>query len=151
MTSSAGGCTSCSLSTHEITMAVAAPPTPVAVEASTAKTAATTAPLQAQKGLGRRVNGKQWHVPKTAFRPTAGQTTFAKRMEVESVKKATKAREQEMKDEKEAERQRRIQAIKDKRKAKEERERYAAMEEKMHRKRVERRKRREKRNKLLNS
>jgi len=49
------------------------------------------------------------------------------------------------------ENQRRIQAIKDKRAAKEERERYEKMAEKMHRKRVERLKRREKRNKLLKS
>lgn len=102
-------------------------------------------------GLGMRKNGKNWHPQKKAFRPTSGQTSFAKRMEQDKAKKATKALEQEMKDEKEQERQRRIQAIKDKRKAKEERERYAKMEEKMHRKLVERRKRREKRNKLLNS
>ncbi len=47
--------------------------------------------------------------------------------------------------------QRRIQAIKDKRAAKEEKERYEKMAEKMHAKRVERLKRREKRNKLLKS
>ena len=47
--------------------------------------------------------------------------------------------------------QRRVQAIKDKRAAKEERERYEKMAEKMHKKRVERLKRKEKRNKLLNS
>lgn len=47
--------------------------------------------------------------------------------------------------------QRRIQAIKDKRTAKEERERYEKMAEKMHAKRVERLKRKEKRNKLLKS
>lgn len=45
--------------------------------------------------------------------------------------------------------QRRIQAIKDKRAAREEKERYEKMAEKMHAKRVERLKRREKRNKLL--
>lgn len=74
-----------------------------------------------------------------------------------------------MKDEKEAERQvfasisffsvsmsktalqRRIQAIKDRRAAKDEKERYEKMAETMHRKRVERLKRREKRNKLLKS
>lgn len=48
-------------------------------------------------------------------------------------------------------RQRRIQAIKDKRAAKEEKERYEKMAEKMHAKRVERLRRREKRNKLLKS
>ena len=64
---------------------------------------------------------------------------------------ATKALEGEMKEEKAAERDRRVQAIKDRRKAKEEKERYEKMAEKMHRKVVERRKRREKRNKLLKS
>ena len=47
--------------------------------------------------------------------------------------------------------QNRIQAIKDKRLAKAEKERYEKMAEKMHAKRVERLKRREKRNKLLKS
>ena len=47
--------------------------------------------------------------------------------------------------------QRRIQVIKDKRAAKAEKERYEKMAEKMHAKRVERLKRREKRNKLLKS
>jgi rRNA-processing protein CGR1 len=44
-----------------------------------------------------------------------------------------------------------IQRIKDRRAAKEEKARYEKMAEKMHQKRVERLKRREKRNKLLNS
>lgn len=101
--------------------------------------------------IGLRKNGKSWHATKKAFRLTSGQTSYAKRKEQDEVRKATKAREQEMKDEKEEERNRRIQAIKDRRKAKEEKERYAKMEEKMHKKLVERRKRREKRNKLLNS
>lgn len=47
--------------------------------------------------------------------------------------------------------QRRVEAIKTKRAAKEERERFAKMEEKMHKRRVERLKRREKRNKMLKS
>lgn len=115
-----------------------------------APNAASTQP-SAATGLGMRRNGKNWHAQKKAFRPTSGQTSFAKRMEQDKAKKATKALEQEMKDEKEQERQRRIQAIKDKRKVKEEKARYAKMEEKMHRKLVERRKRREKRNKLINS
>lgn len=81
---------------------------------------------------------------------------------------AIKEREREMKEEKEAERQvcdaffsfvmppadalqARIQKIKERRAAKEEKIRYEMMAEKMHRKRVERLKRKEKRNKLLNS
>ena len=95
--------------------------------------------------------GKQWHNPKSAFRPTAGQTSYTKRMELHRAAQATKTLEREMKDEKEIERNRRIQAIKDRRKAKEEKERYEKMAEKMHRKLVERRRKREKRNKLLNS
>ncbi|KIX98727.1 rRNA-processing protein cgrA [Fonsecaea multimorphosa CBS 102226] len=117
-----------------------------AAEPHTAK--AATEPVQK---LGMRVNGKNWHAPKKPFRPTAGQTSYAKRKEREILKQATKAREQEMKEEKEAERNRRVQAIKDRRKAKEEKERYEKMAEKMHKKSVERRKRREKRNKLLKS
>ena len=119
--------------------------------------------------------GKQWHPSRSAFRLTSGQTSYSKRLEAQKALAATKAREREMKDEKEAERQvclllratssyliregvgkltdsqRRIQAIRDKRAAKEEKERYEKMAEKMHRKRVERVKRREKRNKLLKS
>jgi len=45
----------------------------------------------------------------------------------------------------------RIEKIRTRRTAKEERVRYAAMEEKMHKRRVERVKRREKRNKMLKS
>jgi rRNA-processing protein CGR1 len=95
--------------------------------------------------------GKNWHEPKKAFRPTAGQTSYAKRMEVEKIKQATKAAELQMRQEIAAERDRKIKAIKDRRLAKEEKERYEKMAEKMHRKLVERRKRREKRNKLLKS
>ena len=95
--------------------------------------------------------GKQWHAAKKAFRPTAGQTAYSKRKELDQIKQATKAREQEMKAEKEDVRNRRVQAIKDRRIAKEEKERYEKMAEKMHAKLVERRKRREKRNKLLKS
>jgi len=124
--------------------------TTMADTAVAAPAAASTTP-SAATGLGMRKNGKTWHAQKKAFRPISGQTTFAKRIEQDKAKKATKALEQEMKDEKEQERQRRVQAIKDRRKAKEEKERYAKMEEKMHKKLVERRKRREKRNKLLNS
>ncbi|KAK5174396.1 rRNA-processing protein cgr1 [Saxophila tyrrhenica] len=100
---------------------------------------------------GLRKNGKQWHQSRKAFRPTAGQSSYAKRVEKQAQEAEVKKLEDEMKAEKEDERQRRIQAIKDKRAAKEEKERFAKMEEKMHRKRVERLKRREKRNKVLKS
>ncbi len=95
--------------------------------------------------------GKNWRTAKKPFRPTAGLTSYAKRKEQDEIKREIKAREQELKEEKEQERQRKIQAIKERRKAKEEKERYEKMAEKTHRKIVERRKRREKRNKLLKS
>ena len=100
---------------------------------------------------GLRKNGKHWHENRKAFRPTSGQTSYAKRVQKQAQEAEVKKVEVEMKAEKEEERQRRIQGIKDKRAAKEEKERFAKMEEKMHRKRVERVKRREKRNKLLKS
>lgn len=103
-------------------------------------------------------SGKNWHAPKPHFTPSTStsvsqnpSSAYAQRMAKTASVKATKAHEAELKAEKEAQRQRMVQAIKDKKEAKEERERWARMEEKMHRKRVERRRRREKRNKLLKS
>jgi len=52
-----------------------------------------------------RRTGKQWHVQKSAFRPTAGQTSYAKRAEAQKAQTVVKAKEREMKEEKEAERQ----------------------------------------------
>ena len=49
--------------------------------------------------------GKQWHAPRKAFRPTSGLTSYEKRTKQRMAVTATKAREKEMKDEKEAERQ----------------------------------------------
>jgi rRNA-processing protein CGR1 len=100
---------------------------------------------------GMRKNGKNWHENKKPFRLNAGLTSYEKRLEQRKTMAAIKEREKEMKDEKEAERQRHVQTIRDRRAAKAEKERYEKMAEKMHRKRVERLKRREKRNKLLNS
>jgi rRNA-processing protein CGR1 len=49
--------------------------------------------------------GKQWHEPKAAFRPKAGNSTYEKRQEERKAMAATKAKEKELKDEKEADRQ----------------------------------------------
>jgi rRNA-processing protein CGR1 len=56
-------------------------------------------------GLTPLSTGKQWHQTKTAFRPTSGLTSFAKRQEEKKARDAVKAKEKELKDEKEAERQ----------------------------------------------
>jgi uncharacterized membrane protein YdfJ with MMPL/SSD domain len=50
-------------------------------------------------------SGKQWHETKKAFRPTAGQTSYAKRQIKDQALAVVKAQEKEMKEEKEAERQ----------------------------------------------
>ncbi|EEA22293.1 rRNA-processing protein cgr1 [Talaromyces marneffei ATCC 18224] len=112
---------------------------------------AVPVPGSGKTEVGMRKNGKNWRTPKKPFRPTAGLKSYEKRLQDRNNMAAMKEREKEMKDEKEAERQRHIQAIKDRRAAKAEKERYEKMAEKMHKKRVERRKRKEKRNKLLNS
>ncbi|KAF4971114.1 hypothetical protein FZEAL_9921 [Fusarium zealandicum] len=106
---------------------------------------------QAEKSQGMRRNGKQWHVPKKAFRPTAGLKSYERRTQERALMVQMKAKEKELKEEKEEERQRKVQALKEKREKKEEKERFDKMAEKMHRKRVERLKRKEKRNKLINS
>lgn len=49
--------------------------------------------------------GKQWHEPKKAFRPAAGLTSYAKRAKDRVTHALVKAKEKELKEEKEAERQ----------------------------------------------
>ncbi|PHH60406.1 hypothetical protein CDD81_1684 [Ophiocordyceps australis] len=110
-----------------------------------------TAQTKPVKPLGMRKNGKQWHEPKKPFRPTAGLTTFEKRIKERVATAQLKVKVQEMRAEREEQKKQRTQALRARRAKKEERERYEKMAETMHRKRVERLKRKEKRNKLLNS
>ncbi|MCJ1432993.1 hypothetical protein MMC27_002352 [Xylographa pallens] len=99
-----------------------------------------------------RKNGQPPHtLPRPPFRPTASLTPYSKRLASRTALAATKAKEKEMKAEKETARQERIAAIKDKRARKAERERFEKMAETMHRRRVERARRRERRNKALKS
>ncbi|KAK4154717.1 hypothetical protein C8A00DRAFT_32454 [Chaetomidium leptoderma] len=121
---------------------------------STSAVEGAAAPAQAitvVKTLGMRENGKQWHAPKKAFRPGSGLTSYEKRAKTRVAQAAMKAKEKELKEEKEAERQRRTQALKEKRAAKEEKDRYEQLAAKMHKKRLERLKRKEKRNKMISS
>lgn len=53
----------------------------------------------------KSIQGKQWNQPKTAFRPNAGLTSYAKRVQERKAMQVVKAKEKEMKDEKEEERQ----------------------------------------------
>ncbi|KAF8476922.1 hypothetical protein BDZ91DRAFT_708361 [Kalaharituber pfeilii] len=97
-----------------------------------------------------RENGKNWKSVKKAFRPKAGPgKSWDKRTRERKNMEAIKAKEKELKDEKEAARQRQVQALKEKREKKAEKERYEKLALKMHAKRVQRLKRREKRNKAL--
>lgn len=48
--------------------------------------------------------GKQWHAPKKAFRPTAGLKSYEKRTQERAIMIQVKAKEKEMKEEKEDER-----------------------------------------------
>lgn len=50
-------------------------------------------------------SGKNWHDTKKAFRPSAGLSSYSKRLEARKHQEAVKEREREMKEEKEAERQ----------------------------------------------
>ncbi|KAI6785546.1 uncharacterized protein J7T54_005880 [Emericellopsis cladophorae] len=119
---------------------------------STGKTTTPAAGVATtSKPLGMRKNGKQWHEPKKAFRPTRGLKSYEKRTQERALMAQVKAKEKEMKEEKEQEHKQRVAAIKEKRERKAEKERYEELEAKMHKKRVERLKRKEKRNKMINS
>ena len=50
---------------------------------------------------GIRKNGKQWHQTRKPFRPTAGQTSYAKRVTKQAQEAEVKKLETEMKAEKE--------------------------------------------------
>ena len=54
---------------------------------------------------GIRKNGKAWHNPSKAFRPTSGQTSYAKRVVRQAQEAETKKIEKEIKEDKEAERE----------------------------------------------
>ncbi|KAI5787141.1 hypothetical protein EDC01DRAFT_174685 [Geopyxis carbonaria] len=100
---------------------------------------------------GARKNGKQWKPTKTQFRP--GMSSARKSYEARQVDRialaAMKAREKEMKDEKVQARADLVAKIKEKREKKAEKERFEKLAVKMHAKKVERLRRREKRNKAL--
>ncbi|KAK6201400.1 uncharacterized protein RJT21DRAFT_35059 [Scheffersomyces amazonensis] len=105
------------------------------------------------KGEGSRVNGKDWKIKKDAFRvKTLGVkrfSSFKDREEKKLQEEQYKARVKELKEEKESIRKQRIDDLKRRREIKAEKERYELMAAKMHAKKVERMRKREKRNKLL--
>jgi rRNA-processing protein CGR1 len=50
------------------------------------------------------LSGKQWHAPRKAFRPGSGLTSYEQRAKQRLADAVTKAKEKEMKEEKEVER-----------------------------------------------
>lgn len=104
-------------------------------------------------GEGSRVNGKDWKMKKDAFRVRSlgvkKLSTWKLREEKKLQEEQYKQRIKDLKQEKTDERTRRIEAIKKKREAIEEKERFEKIAQKMHAKKVERLRKKEKRNKLL--
>lgn len=109
--------------------------------------------LPKEKDEGSRVNGKDWKIHKDAFRMKAlgvnKGTSFAKRNAKRLEEEQYKARINELKNEKEEARQSRINDLKRRREIKAEKERYEKLATKFHQKKVDRLRKKEKRNKLL--
>ncbi|KAK6462384.1 hypothetical protein DFJ63DRAFT_153772 [Scheffersomyces coipomensis] len=105
------------------------------------------------KGEGSRINGKDWKMKKDAFRvKTLGVSkpkSFKEREEKKLQEVQYKVRMKELKEEKESIRKQRIDDLKKRRETKAEKERYELIAAKMHAKKVDRMRKREKRNKLL--
>lgn len=106
------------------------------------------------KDLGVRKSGRVWKAQKTPLRIRAvglskRDTAWERKRREQLALKAFKEKARELKEEKEAERKRVIEARKAHKLAKEEKERYELLAKKMHAKKVERLRKREKRNKLL--
>jgi len=112
--------------------------------------------------------GKQWKEPKKQFRPgmQSARKTYEARQADRVAMAAMKAREKEMKEEKTTKKkvsrhhphhhrayadssQEQIQALKERREKAEEKARYEKLAARMHQKKIDRMKRREKRNKAL--
>lgn len=104
---------------------------------------------------GKPVSGRVWKKTKAPMRSNSRVvknktlTSWELREKQRLEKKQFQAKLKELKDEKENTRKERIHALKERREKKEEKERYEMLATKMHAKKVERMRRREKRNKAL--
>ncbi|WPK27018.1 hypothetical protein PUMCH_004389 [Australozyma saopauloensis] len=105
------------------------------------------------KDEGSRVNGKDWKIKKDAFRlKSAGVrklNTWKLREEKKLQQDQYKQRLNDLKKEKSDEKSRKVEEIKKRREAIEEKKRYEQIALKMHAKKVERLRKKEKRNKML--
>ncbi|AQZ10280.1 CGR1 (YGL029W) [Zygosaccharomyces parabailii] len=111
--------------------------------------------VEASRTKGAPVSGRTWKIDKEQLRISSRQVRNKKlkSWELKQQKrledKQFKERMKQLKDEKEQQRQERIQSLRERREKKEEKERYEIMAAKMHAKKVDRMRRREKRNKAL--
>lgn len=106
-----------------------------------------------EKGEGNRVSGKEWKIKKDAFRlKSAGvrKLNTWKLRELKTLQEQQfKQRIKDLKQEKADEKNKKVEEIKKRRDAIEERKRYEQIALKMHAKKVERMRKKEKRNKML--
>lgn len=103
-------------------------------------------------GEGSRVNGKNFKIKKDAFRIKAlgfKKPSFEARQKKKLQEEQYKHKLKDLKQEKQDEKDKKISEIKKRREAKEEKERFERIAVKMHAKKVERMRKKEKRNKLL--
>ncbi|GEQ66428.1 hypothetical protein JCM33374_g91 [Metschnikowia sp. JCM 33374] len=109
--------------------------------------------VEKDEGEGSRVNGKDWKIKKDAFRlKSAGVrkiNTWKLREEKKLQNDQFKQRINSLKQEKADEKNKKIEIIKQRREAIAEKERYEKIAQKMHAKKVDRLRKKEKRNKLL--
>ncbi|OBA24540.1 hypothetical protein METBIDRAFT_36805 [Metschnikowia bicuspidata var. bicuspidata NRRL YB-4993] len=109
--------------------------------------------VKKDEGEGTRVNGKDWKIKKDAFRlKSAGvrkMNTWKLREEKKLQNEQFKLRINSLKQEKADEKNKKIEQVKQRRQAIEEKERYERIAQKMHAKKVDRLRKKEKRNKLL--
>lgn len=107
------------------------------------------------KVKGALVSGRTWKVEKQQFRVNSRVvknkklTSWELKQEKRLVDKQFKERIKQLKDEKEEEHQKKIKNLRERREKKAENERYELLAAKMHAKKVDRMRRREKRNKAL--
>ena len=109
--------------------------------------------IEKDKSEGRRVSAKEWKVAKDAYRVKSVGVrmlnTWKLREEKKLLEQQLKQRLKDLKEEKAEEQARRLEAIKKRREAIEEKKRYEQIAVKMHAKKVERLRKKEKRNKML--
>jgi rRNA-processing protein CGR1 len=124
--------------------AVAALHSPIETDIAPASAAATPAV---------RVSGKQWKLAKKATTrsqlPASRRTSYALRQQEAQKQREIKLKETELRADAKQELEDRKRAIQEKREKREEKERFEKLKEKMHKKTVDRIRKREKRNKLL--